>query len=69
MIALTLLKAILKFCITNKFLNLKMYHSLERFKSQICDLSASKHILDFNSKYAGANWMERKQILLNSSKS
>ena len=62
-----LLKTILKFCITNKFLNLKTY-SLKSLR-QKCDLSAFKCILDLTSKYAGADWTEQPQILSNSSKS
>ena len=56
MIAPTLLKAILIFCTTNKFLTLKT-DSLKRL-SQICNLSAFERILDLISKNAGAEWTE-----------
>ena len=67
MIAPMLLNAVLKFCTTNKFFNLKTYHSLLNDLSQTCDLSAFKPILDLTSKYAETDWTEQKQILSNSS--
>ena len=54
------MKAILKFCATNKLLNLKRIDL--KNSSQICDFPAFKHILDLTSKCAGADWTEQNKF-------
>ena len=51
------MKAILKFCATNKLFEFKNA-LISKFLIQICDLLAFKHILDLTSKSAGADWTE-----------
>ena len=60
-IAPTLMKAILKFCATNKLFELKNI-MIEKNFSQICNLSAFRHILDLTSKCAGADWTAQNKF-------
>ena len=60
-IAPTLMKAILKFCATNKLFKLKNGLILQNL-IQICDLSAFDHILDLTRKSAGADWTEQNKF-------